>query len=129
MANKFLSTSTESSIFDDVNLTRAKLGLQPGSHIQSFSHKLNSISNLTVSHGKILKASGANSFTTLDVSTHGEAALSSPSALLTTDSNQDITSEKAIDLDNNGDLKWKKTNGISGSSHYQLLSRSCESGS
>lgn len=84
MSNKFLSTiSSNEDIFLDIHKTRAKLGLVPGSTISSFSNKLNSIANLTLSNGKILKATNSNTFTTLDISTHGENALNSSVALLT----------------------------------------------
>mgnify|MGYP001450881835 CR=1 FL=1 len=84
MTDKFLSPSSASTdIFDDIAATRQKLGLVPGTTIQSHNAKLDSLAGLTLSSGKILKATGTNTFSLLTLTSHGETALSSNNALLT----------------------------------------------
>ena len=118
MTDKFLSQdSTSTDIFDDIAATRQKLGLVPGTTIQSHNSKLDALSGLSLSSGKILKATGTNTFSLLNVSTHGENALNSNSVLLSKNANEDITGVKTIkndlviDDENTGDLLFKKSSG------------------
>ena len=84
MANKFLTSNsgTSNEIFKDISATRQKLGLIPGQTVQSHNTKLDAISGLSLSSGKILKASGSNTFSLLNISSHGETALNSSEALI-----------------------------------------------
>ena len=85
MANKFLTSNsgTSNEIFKDISATRQKLGLIPGQTVQSHNTKLDAISGLSLSSEKILKASGSNTFSLLNISSHGETALNSSEALIT----------------------------------------------
>ena len=66
MTDKFLSQdSTSTDIFNDIAATRQKLGLVPGTTIQSHNSKLDALSGLSLSSGKILKATGTNTFSLL----------------------------------------------------------------
>ena len=100
MANIFLSSQDGGSIFDDPAETRAKLGLIYGSTIQSYDNTLNNLAQLidgTTAANKIIKLTGNDSFSLLNITSHGEAALYSNEALVTNSSIPQNTS----DLTNN----------------------------
>ena len=84
MSNKFLTSvgGGGEDIFKNVAETRAKLALVPNSTIQAFDATLQGIANLTATSGKLLKSNGTDTFGTINISTHGENALNSSSALL-----------------------------------------------
>eukprot|EP00942_MAST-04A_sp_MAST-4A-sp1_P014641 g14641.t1 len=82
MSNIFLD-NTESDIFSDPARTRQKLGIIIGATVQSHNVKLDNLSNVNLAENKILKSTSNNNFSTLDISTHGENALNSATALLT----------------------------------------------
>ena len=50
---------------------------------QSHNAKLDSLSILSLTNNQLVKATGANTFETISISSYGEAALNSGSALLT----------------------------------------------
>ena len=87
MSNKFLSGQGSGDIIqflkDNVIDARAAIQLVPNGTIQSYDATLQSLANLSTTSNKLIKSTGTDQFTTISISTHGENALVSSEALLT----------------------------------------------